>query len=147
MKTLITIAVVAIAAILPAYAQQDADALVASKRAANMTYRELMQTFSHALGAIQDGVIRQNEELVKQGANVILTHPAPKEKPWSIMATSDQKGFQQALLAYDRVLDTMTSEVVKAANLRNWQEGIDAVGRLQGACVGCHHEWMHKAQR
>jgi hypothetical protein len=133
---------------VPAFAQNDAaETMVASMRIADISYRDLMNMFSHALTQMQDGMIRHNGELVKQGANVIFTHPAPKEKPWNIMAKDDQAGFKQALLAYDKVLDVFTEEAVSAAGKRDWRAGIDAVGQLQGACISCHQEWQDKAQR
>jgi cytochrome c556 len=129
------------------FAQQDAEALVASKQPADMTYRELMQIFSHALATMQDGVLRQNREMVKQGANFILTHPAPKHKPWTIMAPADQEGFKQALLTYDKVLDATTTNALKTTGGRDWQGGIEAIGELQRACVSCHAVWKDKAIR
>lgn len=148
MKKLIAIAAISLTVAFPAFAQNDAaEAMVASMRIANISYRDLMNMFSHALAEMQDGMIRHNAELVKQGANVVFTHPAPKDKPWTIMAKGDQEGFKQALLAYDKVLDIFTEEAVTAAEKHDWQAGIDAVGRLQGACISCHQEWLHKAKR
>lgn len=148
MKKLITVVAASLALTVPAFAQDDAaEAMVASMRIANISYRDLMNMFSHALAEMQDGMIRHNEELVKQGAKVVFTHPAPKARPWSLMAKEDQEGFKQALLAYDKVLDIHTEEVVAAAEKHDWQAGMDAVGRLQGACISCHQEWMDKARR
>lgn len=130
----------------PALAQQDAEALVASKRSADMSYRELMQILGRALGWMQDGVILQNKQLMREGANAILNHPAPNHKPWTIMAAPDQEGFKQALPTYDKVLDASASEVVKAAEKGDWMGAMDATGRLQGACVSCHLQWKQKAR-
>lgn len=148
MKKLAMIAAASLSLTSPAFAQSDAaEAMVASMRIANISYRDLMNMFSHALAEMQDGMIRHNPELVKQGANVVFTHPAPKDKPWTIMAKEDQEGFKQTLLAYDKVLDVFTEEIVASAEKNDWQAGIEAVGKLQGACIACHQEWLHRARR
>lgn len=148
MKKFVALIATSLALTVPAFAQNDAaEAMVASMRIANISYRDLMNMFSHALAEMQDGMIRHNPELVKQGANVVFTHPAPKDKPWAIMAKEDQEGFKQALLAYDKVLDVFTGEIVASAEKQDWHAGIEAVGNLQNACIACHQEWLHKAKR
>ncbi|WP_299069684.1 hypothetical protein [Accumulibacter sp.] len=105
-----------------AIAQQSAEALVASKRPADMSYRDLMQILGRALNWIQDGVLLQNKQLVREDVNVVVNHPAPRHKPWMIMETADQGGFKQALLAYDRILDAKANAVASAAeNPTGWR--------------------------
>ena len=135
-----------VAALLPTpiLAQQDAEALVASMRVAEMTYKELMQIMGRSISLMQDGVITQNRELVSQGANIIFTHPAPNRKPWAIFEAKDQEGFKQALLTYDKVLDANTTEVLKASNGRDWLAAAEALSRLQSSCVSCHLQWKDK---
>lgn len=73
---------VSLAVPLPvALAQQNAEALVASKRPADTTYRDLMQILGRSLNWIQDGVLLQNKQLIREGSNVIVNHPAPRHKP------------------------------------------------------------------
>lgn len=130
-----------------ALAQQNAEALVASKRPADMSYRDLMQILGRALNWIQDGILLQNKQLVREGGSVIVNHPAPRHKPWTIMETADQEAFKQALLTYDKLLDVKANAVVSAAEKSDWLEAAAALAELQTACVSCHSQWQHKARR
>ena len=77
------------------YAQQDdAEALVAGKQKAEMTYRQLMEILGRASSLIHEGILRENKQMVKEGANIILNHPAPNHKPWLIMSEADREGFK-----------------------------------------------------
>ncbi|MHB1403380.1 MAG: hypothetical protein ACYCWB_13370 [Thiobacillus sp.] len=132
---------------LSATAQDNAEALVASKSAADMSYRELMQILGRSLAWIQNGIVLQNKQLVREGVNHILRHPAPNHKPWSIMDKADQEGFKQALLAYDPILDIQAKEAGAAAEKSDWIEATAAAARLQTSCVSCHSQWKSKARR
>jgi hypothetical protein len=139
---------VSLAVSLPvALAEQNAEALVASKRPADMTYRDLMQILGRSLNWIQDGVLLQNKQLVREGVNVIVNHPAPRHKPWMIMETADQEGFKQSLLAYDKILDAKANAVASATEKTDWLEASAALAELQTACISCHTQWKHKARR
>lgn len=148
-KPLLILIAAACMSLLPlqGIAQQDADALVASKKKADMTYRELMQILGRSLTWIQTGIVQENKQLVREGVNHVIHHPAPSHKPWMIMAPTDQEGFKQALLAFDPVLDTHANEALAAAEKGDWIEATAAASRLQTACVSCHGGWKQKAQR
>lgn len=128
-------------------AQDDAEALVAGKQKADMTYRELMQILGRALTWIQSGIVQENKQLVREGVNHVIHHPAPSHKPWTIMQEADREGFKQALLAFDPVLDIHANEAQAAAEKGDWIEATAAAARLQTACVSCHGEWKQKAHR
>jgi len=131
----------------PLLAQENAEALVASMRQADMTYKELMTIMGRSISMMQDGVITQNRELVEQGANIIFTHPAPNHKPWSIFESKEQEGFKQALLTYDKVLDADTNQILKATRGKDWLAATSALSQLQTSCVSCHIQWKDKAQK
>ena len=133
-------------AVLPAWAQSDAEALVASKRSADMSYQELMQILGRSLTGLQDGVLLQNGELVRQAANAILHHPAPSHKPWAIVLEAERDGFKPALLTYDKVLDLETKAILAAAETKDWLNAAESLGRLQQACISCHLQWRTKAR-
>jgi hypothetical protein len=140
--------VLSFAIALPAaMAQQNAEALVASKRPADMSYRDLMQILGRALNWIQDGILLPNKQLVREGVAVVVNHPAPRHKPWAIMEAADQESFKQSLLAYDKILDAKASAVTAAAEKSEWLEAAEALAELQTACVSCHTQWQHKARR
>lgn len=152
-KPLFTLLAVSCLAISPlaahaeATAKPAAEALLASKKTADMTYRELMQLLDRSLAWIQNGATLENKQLVREGVNHVVNHPAPSHKPWAIMGKADQNGFQQALLTYDKVLDIHANEALAAAEKGDWIETTAAASRLQTACVSCHAQWKQKAQR
>lgn len=123
-----------------------AEAMVASMEKADMTYRELMEMMGASTAMMHSGVLRENPQLVKQGADGILTHPAPKHKPWAIMPEADKAAFKQSLLTYDKILDQGAEAVVNAAVERDWQAANKALGELNSACISCHALWKGKAQ-
>jgi len=94
-----------------------------------------MQILGRSLTWIQSGIVLENKQMVREGVNHVIHHPAPNQKPWIIMDKADQEGFKQALLAYDPVQDIHANEVAAAAS------------RLQTACVSCHSQWRRKALR
>jgi hypothetical protein len=129
-----------------AQAQQSAESLLAGKQTVEMTYRELMQILQRALGMMQDGVLLQNQQLVRQGAEIVLHHPAPRTAPWTIVSQDDQEGFKQALLTYDKVLDINTLAVRSASDKADWMDGAARLAELQTACVSCHVQWREKVR-
>ena len=147
--TLATLAWFAISP-LAAHAEADtksAESLVASKRAADMTYRELMQILGRSLTWIQNGIVLENKQLVREGVNHVIHHPAPNHKPWTIMGKADQEGFKQALLVYDPAMGIYANEAAAAAEKGDWFEATAASARLQTSCVSCHAQWKRKVQR
>ncbi|MCU7845198.1 MAG: hypothetical protein KZQ93_15320 [Candidatus Thiodiazotropha sp. (ex Monitilora ramsayi)] len=131
-----------------AYAQDDrAEALVASKPQADMTYRQLMEILGRASSMIHDGIIRENKQMVKEGAGLILNHPAPSHKPWSIMPESDQAGFKKSLLAFDEILDVQAGKTESEARDENWLNAAKALNDLNAACITCHAMWRKKASQ
>lgn len=129
-----------------AFAQEDlAEQLVASKQQADMTYRQLMEILGEASGVIHKGILRENKQMVREGADIILHHPAPKHKPWTIMKDEDQEGFKQSLLAFDKILDEHAGKAAVAAENDNWIEANKALNDLNASCISCHAMWRSKA--
>lgn len=65
-----------------AHAQEgSAEGLVANMQRADMTYQQLMEIMGTASGMMHEGILRQNQQMVKNGAEMILTHPAPRHDP------------------------------------------------------------------
>lgn len=140
--------VIAISLMTASYAEdKTAEALVASKQKADMTYRQLMEIMGDASSMMHKGVIRENKQMVKEGANIILTHPAPNHRPWTIMPEEDQDGFKQSLLAYDKILDSKARRVIDRAEQGSWVEASSSLHELNAACISCHAMWRQKAVR
>ena len=124
--------------------ERTADQLVASKRQADMTYRQLMEMMGASLAMIQQGLVRENAELTKTAADMIIKHPAPNHKPWTIMAEADQAAFKQSLLSYDKVLDGEATRIAQAAVAGDWLKASQSAYALTNACISCHVLWKHK---
>lgn len=126
--------------------QQAAEQLVAGKEKADMSYRQLMEILGTASGMIHEGVIRQNKHMVKSGADIVLNHPAPNHKPWTIMAAEDQAGFKQSLLTFDKILDDYALKAVEAADKDDWPGAATASSDLTNSCIACHAMWKGKVR-
>jgi hypothetical protein len=126
--------------------EKTAEKLVASMQQADMTYRELMEVMGKSSSIMHEGIIRQNKQMVKLGANFIFTHPAPKHKPWEIMEEADQGAFKQSLVTFDEILDIHTNNIVKAAKEENWTGASMAAHELMNSCIACHAIWKHKVK-
>lgn len=123
-----------------------ADQLVAGKAKADMTYRQLMEILGEAHGMIQTGIIRQNQQMVKSGADIILKHPAPNHQPWTIVEVSDQDTFKQSLLDYDKILDEHAGTAATEAAKGNWGGANKAAFDLSSSCIACHAMWKDKVR-
>ena len=123
-----------------------AEGLVAGMERADMTYRELMEVMGGASGLMHEGILRQNPQMVKSGANIILTHPAPSHDPWAIMAVGDQAGFKSSLVSFDKLLDEYSESTAEAAAARDWPTASQSLQELNTACVTCHAMWKDKVK-
>ena len=133
--------------ISPAFSQEEsAEQLVASKKKADMTYLQLMEMMGGASALMHEGILRENKQMVEQGANFILNHPAPRHKPWTIMPDKLQNDFKQSLLAFDKILDSHARRALEEANKDNWQESMKASYDLMQSCVQCHDMWKTKVK-
>ena len=119
----------------------EADKLVQSKTKSDMTYKQLMQRMGESYKMMQSGIINQNKELVKIGAQMIQNHPAPKEKPWSIVKKEDIESFKKTLLAYDKLLHHSATEIEKALKYDDWLTINEKVFEMSKHCISCHSVW------
>lgn len=126
--------------------EQTAEQLVASKQKADMTYKQLMEIMGSASSMIHQGILRENQQMVKEGANIILNHPAPNHKPWSIMQKADQKGFKKSLKFYNKDLDAHAERAATEAAKGNWPEARKAANDLTNSCTTCHAMWRSKVK-
>ena len=128
-------------------AEQDAaESMVAGKRKADMSYRQLMEIMGRASATIQEGIMRENKQMVIEGATFILTHPAPNQKPWEIMEEQDQSAFKSTLLAFDKTLDAQATKIQQEAGKNNWTGANRALNEMNGSCIACHAMWRNKVK-
>jgi len=146
MKNLIFILVVSLFNVTSYAEEMNAEALVASKTKADMTYKQLMEIMGGALTMIHEGIVRENKQMVIEGANIILNHPAPKYKPWIIMRESDQNNFKKSLLSFDKILDAHARRALEEAKNENWVDSNNATHDLTNSCITCHSVWKSKVK-
>ncbi len=146
MKRIAVITLVGLLAFVSQAEAQTVDQLLASKKKADMTYRQLMEIMGSASSMIHQGILRENKQMVKTGANIILNHPAPNHKPWSIMQKSDQKEFKKSLMSYNKVLDSNAERVAKEAGMGKWRDASKSAHELSISCAACHSSWRNKVK-
>ena len=103
----------------------------------------MMQRMGEAYKMMQTGIMDQNKELVKMGTWMIDNHPAPKEKPWTIVKEEDKESFKQTLIAYDKLLHTSSYEINEALANEDWIEINKRVFELSNHCLTCHQIWKN----
>ncbi|SFM42103.1 hypothetical protein SAMN05421721_10556 [Ectothiorhodospira mobilis] len=123
-----------------------AEQLVAGMDKADMSYRQLMEIMGVASGMMHEGILRQNKQMVQEGAETILTHPAPNHVPWEIMPEEHQKGFKASLVKFDRLLDRYTEATAEAAAKGDWPGASQSLQDLNTSCVTCHAAWKDRAR-
>lgn len=129
------------------YAQEKtADDLVKSMKKADITYAQLMQGMGMAKNNIDGGIISMNKLLVERGIDFIRTHPAPKQKPWVIMAQNDREGFKSMLVYYDKKMDEDVEAIEKAIKSKDWQKALEASTELSNSCISCHVSYKNKVK-
>jgi len=122
---------------------KNAQGLVDSKEKSDMTYKQMMQRMGEAYSMIQRGLINENKELVKLGAMMIDKHPAPKEKPWTIVKDEDQDAFKQTLLSYNKLLHSSAYKINESLQKNDWSKVHQEINILSGHCVSCHSSWKN----
>lgn len=126
-------------------AEKTAEQLVAAKNQADITYRQLMEVMGTASAMINDGLVRENPQLVNKGVDLIIDHPAPNHKPWLIVAPAEQPEFKKTLVAYDAILHSQAEQIAVEAGKRDWYAASHAASALMDTCISCHAAWKGKA--
>jgi len=124
----------------------DADQLVNSKEKSDMTYKQIMQRMGEAYNMIQRGILNENEELVKLGASMIDNHPAPKQKPWSIVKKEDQQSFKQTLISYNTLLHQSASNINNSLKNKDWHSVNKEAFMMSNHCISCHQAWKNNTK-
>jgi len=135
--------------VLSAYAQkkENVQELIESKEKADMTYQEMMQIMSVNAKKIYDGILLENKVMVRDGAQAIRFHKAPKHKPWLIVEKSKQEAFKEMLLIYDEELHESAEDIVDAVDKDDWYGVNKAFGVMTNNCIVCHSGWKKEVVR
>jgi len=122
---------------------QTVNGIVRRKHASNMTYRQMMQQMGESFKMVQTGLLTQNRDLIRTGADMIQHHPAPKTKPWLIMPEEEQEAFRQSLIAYDKLLHQSAAAIIDALD-GDIYEINNRIFEMSNHCISCHQLWQNK---
>lgn len=139
-------AVLLAAGALSAETTKTADDLLQSMNKEDITYNQLMQGMAMAKNNIDNGVINMNKMLVDRGIDFIRTHPAPKDKPWVIMAMEDHEAFKIMLVYFDEKMDEDVAAIEKAVVQKDWNGALEASNELGNSCMICHLSFKDKVK-
>lgn len=117
------------------------DDVLANKRKADITFAELMHIMHQATGMIFDGILFENRELVRTGANLLENHPAPSKGPGVAIIPSQREAFKNVMPSYDALFHGAVDRIEAAADKGNWQEAYAGYRDITDACVTCHAAW------
>lgn len=123
----------------------NAEKLVDSKQKSDMTYKELMQIMGRSSSMIHQGILMQNRQMVKDGANAIAHHKAPNHKPWLIMETFQYQAFKDTLVEFDNRLHQIADAIIKVVDEEDWTKTQKAFSELTLTCISCHISWKSEA--
>lgn len=124
--------------------ERTAEQLVESKKKANITYRQLMEIMGSASALINEGIVRENPQMVRDGSELIADHPAPNHKPWTIVEKSDQGAFKQSLLTFDKIMHNQADNIAMLAEGGDWFGASKSAHNLMNTCISCHANWTSK---
>jgi cytochrome c556 len=99
--------------------------------------RPLMVGLAQDMDRIATGLWHEDYDLIRQGAHNIAQHP--KIPPRQLATIKQALGPQfQSFVQYDKRVHHTATELVEAAEARDWSAVLDTHERLKRGCVTCH---------
>jgi len=99
--------------------------------------RPLMVGLAQDMDRIATGLWHEEYDLIRQGARGIAQHP--KIPPSQLAQIKQALGEQfQTFVQYDKRVHHTATELVSAAEARDWSGILDLHERLKRGCVSCH---------
>lgn len=108
-----------------------------AQAAAPMELQKVMRELGRNMQVVTDGISREDWELVARTAPLIAEHAQPPLTERARMIT-----FMGAEMSRFKAFDTQTHEaaheLMHAAHAKDGSRVIEAFGKVQSACLGCH---------
>lgn len=105
--------------------------------------RLLMVGLAQDMARINTGIWHEDYDLIREGASSIANHPKiPPDQIATIRKTLDAE-FQN-FVRYDKAVHNTATELVSAAEARNWSDVLSAQTQLRDGCVGCHTAYRER---
>lgn len=99
--------------------------------------RPLMVELAQDMDRIATGLWHEDYDLIRQGARNIAQHPTISPKQIAEIKKALGEQFQN-FVRYDKAVHHTATELVEAAEARNWSAVLDTHERLKRGCVTCH---------
>lgn len=99
--------------------------------------RLLMVGLAQDMSRINTGLWHEDYELIREGAAAIANHP--KIPPGQITKIKTELGPEfQNFVRFDKNVHGTATELVSAAEARDWSAMLTKQTELRDGCVGCH---------
>jgi cytochrome c556 len=107
--------------------------------------RLLMVGLAQDMARINTGIWHEDPDLVRQGAASIANHPRiPPDQIAKIKKALGQE-FQN-FVRFDKAVHGTATELVRAAEARNWSGVLSTYTELRDGCFGCHTAYRERLQ-
>lgn len=107
--------------------------------------RLLMVGLAQDMARINTGIWHEDYDLIQQGAASIANHP--KIPPAQIAKIKKTLGAEfQNFVRFDKTVHTTATELVSAAEARNWSGVLTKYTQIRDGCVGCHTAYRDQLQ-
>lgn len=107
--------------------------------------RPLMVGLAQDMDRIATGLWHEEYDLIQQGAQNIAEHP--KISPSQLATLKQALGTQfQTFVQYDKSVHHTATELVEAAEARDWSSILNLHERLKRGCVTCHTAYRDTVQ-
>lgn len=107
--------------------------------------RPLMVELAQDMDRIATGLWHDDLDLIREGAHGIARHPKIPPKQMAKIKEVLGKEFQ-TFVQYDKRVHGAASNLVSAAEARNWSKILTTHERLQRGCVGCHRAFRDRVR-
>lgn len=99
--------------------------------------RLLMVGLAQDMGRINTGIWHEDYDLIREGASSIAHHP--KIPPDQIAEIKNELGTDfQNFVRYDKAVHSTATQLVSAAEARDWSGVLTKYTDIRDGCVGCH---------
>lgn len=122
-----------------------APSAVASDTVDTKQLRLLMVGLAQDMARVNTGIWHEDYDLIRQGAANIANHP--KISPKQIAKIKKTLGTEfQNFVGFDKAVHSTSSELVSAAEARNWSGVLEKSDQIRDGCVGCHTAYRDRLQ-
>lgn len=105
--------------------------------------RPLMAGLAQDMSRINTGIWHEDFDLVRQGALSIANHP--RIPPDQIAKIKESLGQEfQNFVRFDKAVHGTATELVSAAEARDWSDVLTKYTELRDGCFGCHAAYRER---